>query len=239
MKRKLSLCDAGLKFLKVSVEWLLLDQHSWRRVLFFSLCLFWFSSESHMLSFVFCSVTSVPHFNDCLLWFLLRSLVCLGTLPGCWCRKLCLWGLQAWCLWGKASWEIPLQVHSKIFKALFAFWCYTFDKMYIPYLRKITKCQNNWYTEKVIKQHTAFAEVHRQIHSLPSISGVGKCHLFTPEIVPRSVELLNQSKSGFTEDWPAYLLTAEKCILSSLDLYFFSYTHPAESVLITVLVFLK
>lgn len=158
MKRKLSLCDAGLKFLKVSVEWLLLDQHSWRRVLFFSLCLFWFSSESHMLSFVLCSVTSVPHFNDCLLWFLLRSLVCLGTLPGCWCRKLCLWGLQAWCLWGKASWEIPLQVHSKIFKALFAFWCYTFDKMHIPYLRKITKCQNNWYTEKVIKQHTLYLQ---------------------------------------------------------------------------------
>lgn len=158
MKRKLSLCDAGLKFLKVSVEWLLLDQHSWRRVLFFSLCLFWFSSESHMLSFVFCSVTSVPHFNGRLLWFLLRSLVCLGTLPGCWCRKLCLWGLQAWCLWGKASWEIPLQVHSKIFKALFAFWCYTFDKMYIPYLRKITKCQNNWYTEKVIKQHTLYLQ---------------------------------------------------------------------------------
>lgn len=194
-----------------------------------------------MLSFVLCSVTSVPHFNGRLLWFLLRSLVCLGTLPGCWCRKLCLWGLQAWCLWGKASWEIPLQVHSKIFKALFAFWCYTFDKMHIPYLRKIIKCQNNWFTEKVIKQHTAFAEVHRQIHSLPSISGVGKCHLFTPEIVPRSVELLNQSKSGFTEDWPAYLLTAERYILSSLDLYFFSYTHPAESesVLITVLVFLK
>ncbi|XP_024909794.1 ribonucleoprotein PTB-binding 2 isoform X2 [Cynoglossus semilaevis] len=38
-------------------------------------------------------------------------------------------------------------------------------------------------------------EVHRQIHSLPSISGVGKCHSFTPEIVPRSVELLNQNLS--------------------------------------------
>lgn len=124
-------------------------------VVFLTLSLLIFFRISHV---VLCSITSVPHFNDRLLWFLLRSLVCLGTLPGCWCRKLCLWGLQAWCLWGKASWEIPLQVHSKIFKALFAFWCYTFDKMHIPYLRKIIKCQNNWYTEKVIKQHTLYLQ---------------------------------------------------------------------------------
>lgn len=40
----------------------------------------------------------------------IRSPVCSGTRPGCCCRKLCLYGLQASCLWGKASWETLPQV---------------------------------------------------------------------------------------------------------------------------------
>lgn len=40
----------------------------------------------------------------------LRSQVCSGTRPGCWCRKLCLCDLQASFHWGKACLETPPQV---------------------------------------------------------------------------------------------------------------------------------
>lgn len=81
----------------------------------------WIKADCYRLSCCFHKLQSLNYMSVCtwssfffflyIMSLLLRSPVCSGTRPDCWCRRLCLCDLQASCHWGKASWETPPQVH--------------------------------------------------------------------------------------------------------------------------------